>query len=137
MRAASPGIALALVNDGHWITFTPGARSPVPAHQHSRKRAETEALFQLSPQQLFEQRPDIRYVFVRHSIEVGAPIGPGLPERPDLEEVRPYMWPLLRDLLAPEPVLPPQFHLISQSSTPAGRAYARVYEIVRDAPGAN
>jgi hypothetical protein len=136
--AARPGIALALVNDGHWVTFH--TKCPVIGdvflltEQHARKRAETEALFQLSPQQLLERRPDIRYVFVRHSVEVGAPLGPGLPENPDLEEVRPYLWPLSQDLLAPEPKLPPQFHLVTQVSTPAGRAYARVYEIVRDAP---
>ena len=134
--AARPGIALVLVNDGHWVTFHTKCSVIgdvfLLTPQHARKRAETEALFQLSPQQLVDQRPDIRYVFVRHSVEVGAPLGPGLPERPDLEEVRPYLWPLARDLLAPEPGLPPQFRLLTQSSTPAGRAYARVYEIVRD-----
>ena len=137
---AQPGIALALVNDGHWVTFHSKCSVIgdvfLLTEQHARKRAETEALFQLSARQLVDQRPDIRYVFVRHSVEVGAPSFPGGPENPDLEEVRPYLWPLSRDLLAPEPTLPPQFHLVTQVSTPAGRAYARVYEIVRDAPGA-
>jgi hypothetical protein len=136
--AARPGIALAMVNDGHWVTYHTKCSVIgdvfLLTEQHSGKRAETEALFQLSPQQLIDQRPDIRYVFVHHDVEVGAPPGPGLPEQPDLEEVRPYLWPLPHDLLAPEPVLPPQFSLIAQTSTPAGRAYARVYEIVRDTP---
>lgn len=133
--AARPGIALALVNDGHWVTFHTKCSVIgdvfLLTEQHARKRAETEALFRLTPQQLVEQRPDIRYVFVRHTVDVGAPLGPGLPEQPDLEEVRPSLWPLARDLLAPEPTLPPQFRPVAQSSTPAGRAYARVYEIVR------
>jgi hypothetical protein len=138
---AAPGTALALVNDGHWITFHTKCSVIgdvfLLTPQHARKRVETDALFQLTPRALLEKRPDIRYVFVRHSVEVGAPRGPGLPEQPDLEEVRPYLLPLARDMLAPEPALPPQFRLIAQSSTPAGRAYARVYEIERDTPGAH
>jgi hypothetical protein len=142
---AAPGTVLALVNDGHWVTFHTKCSVIgdvfLLTPQHAQKRAETDALLQLTPAQLLAQRPDIRYVFVRHSVEVGAPLGPGLPEQPDLEEVRPYLWPLSRELLAPEPVLPPQYRLIAQASTPAGRAYARVYEIARadrapDAPGA-
>jgi hypothetical protein len=133
-----PGIALALVNDGHWITYH--TRCAVigdvflMTRQHLEKRRETEDLYRLTPAELLAKRPDIRYIFVRHGVEVGPPLGPGLPEQPDLEEVRPDLWPLARDLLAPEPRLPPEFHLLSGTNTPGGRAYARIYEIVRARP---
>jgi hypothetical protein len=134
-----PGIALALVNDGHWITYH--TRCAVigdvflMTRQHLDKRRETEALFRLTPAELLAKRHDVRYVFVRHGVDVAAPLAPGMPERPDLEQVRPGLAPLARDLLAPDPQIPPEFRLLGSARTPAGRAYARVYEIVRAKPG--
>jgi hypothetical protein len=135
--SARPGVALALVNDGHWITYH--TRCSVIGdvflltQQHLEKRIETEALFRLTPAELLAQRPDIRYVFVRHEVDVGPPLAPGGPEVPDLETIRPQMAALARDLLASEPRIPSEFHLLATTRTPAGRVYARMYEIVRPA----
>jgi hypothetical protein len=134
-----PGIALALVNDAHWITYH--TRCSVIGDvflltdQHLQKRRETEALYRLTPAELLASRSDIRYVFVRHDVEVGAPLAPGQPEQPDVEDVRRNLSPLARDLLAPAPEIPAQFHLLASTKTPAGRVYSRVYEIVRSEPG--
>ncbi|HTU68104.1 MAG TPA: hypothetical protein VMF52_19315 [Steroidobacteraceae bacterium] len=137
--ATTPGIALSAVSDAHWISFHTKCSVIgdvfLLTALHARKRVETETLLDLSPADLLAKRPDVKYVFARHRVEVRAPAGPGLPENPDLEEVRPYLVPLFRELLAPDPKLPPEYRLMSEIATPAGRAYARVYEIVRTPAG--
>lgn len=130
-----PGIALAQLDDGHWITYH--TRCAVIGDVflltplHARKRHETEALMRLTPEELRRQRPDIRYVVVHHNVQIAAPAGPGLPERPDVETVRPGIPALMRDLLAPGDQFPPGFELLSEATTPAGRPYARAFAIHR------
>jgi len=136
--AERPGIALALVNDGHWITYHTKCAVIgdvfLLTQQHLEKRRETEGLYRLTPAELLATRTDIRYVFVRHGVDMIQP-GPDMKERPDLEVVRRELSPLSRDLLAPAPAIPREFHLISSTDTPGGQVYSRVYEIVRDGKG--
>lgn len=130
---AQPGIALAQLDDGHWITYHTGCSvigdvfllTPL----HARKRQEIEQLMKLTPAELRRQRPDIRYVMVHHNVQVAAPAGPGQPERPDLENVRRTIPALMRDLLAPGHEFPPGYEMLSESTTPGGRPYARAFVV--------
>ena len=54
-------------------------------------------------------------------------------ETPNLDEVRLRMQHVERDLLGPEANIPPQFKRLWEVRTPAGHAYARLYEIERHA----
>lgn len=134
--ARHPGIVLAPINDGHWITFHTSCSVIgdvfLLTPQHAQKRQETERLLALTPAQLIATRPDVKYVLTNFQVDVDAPEGPGMPERPDIETLRPGLPPLMASLLGPASAVPPQFHLIGSVNTPAGRAYTRLYEIVRD-----
>jgi hypothetical protein len=134
----APGIVLAPINDGHWVTYH--TRCAVIGNvflltpQHAQKRRETEKLLGLTPSALLATRPDVRYVLANFQVDVGAPAGPGLPEQPDIENLRSSLGPLMSALLGPTADIPAEFHLLGDVKTPAGRAYTRLFEIVRPAP---
>jgi hypothetical protein len=58
-------------------------------------------------------------------------------EVPQLEALRPRLPPLERDLLGQKADIPPQFKERWEVRTPRGQIYARLFEIVREAPGAH
>ena len=137
--ARDPGIVLAPVDDGHWITFHTQCSviSDVflLTEQHAQKRRETERLLALTPQQLLATRPDIRFVLANFQVDVIVLTGADIPEWPDLEKIRPSLGALQSALLGPASGIPPQFHLLGNVDTPAGRPYTRLYEIVREPAG--
>jgi hypothetical protein len=136
-----PGIVLATINDGHWVRFHTDCAVIgnvfLLTEQHAQKRRETEQLFALTPQELLAQRPDIRYVLLNFEFDILPPLGPGLPERPDLEEQRLHSPALMAALLGPPAAIPQQFHKFVEVGTPAGHPYMRLFEIVREPPAAH
>jgi hypothetical protein len=131
--AERPGTVLADIDTGHWVTYH--SKCSVIANvflltaQHAAKAAENSRMLARTPAELLTATPKVRYVLARHSFSIkrdekGA-------ETPNLEEMRLGMQPTERELLAPEPNLPPQFKLLYELRTSEGQIYARLYEIER------
>jgi hypothetical protein len=97
--------------------------------QQVAKVVESSQLLAKSPDELLTAKPEVRYVFAHHSVQVtqnekGA-------ETPNLDELRLRMQHVERDLLGPVVNIPPQFKLRWEVQTPNGQVYARLYEIER------
>ena len=131
--AQRPGIVLGDIDTGHWVTYhslcSVIADVFLLTPQHYAKAVENSRLLAKSPAELLTAKPEVRYVFAHHSFaitrdEKGA-------ETPNIEEFRLGMQPVERDLLGPKANIPPQFKLLWEVQTPAGRIYARLYEIER------
>ena len=123
----SPGIALSDSEAGHWIRYHTDcsvlANVFLLTPQHAAKVAENSRLLMLTPQQLFTERNDIRYVLVFHNVTLRTlPNGEG----PVLE--------ILRQQLAPlEGELGPRTSCgICGKCDGKCKIYSRLYEIVRD-----
>jgi hypothetical protein len=125
-----PGIVLAELAAGHWISYhtTCSVIGDVflLTAQHARKANEVRDLMRETPEQVLAAPEKIRYVLVFHGLK----IGDGAPE-PDLEAFRTRMWPLEAGLLGDVDRNPSQYRLLWQRLTPAGQVYARLFEIVR------
>ena len=82
-------------------------------------------LLRKTPEQLLKVPENVRYVLVFHSVQLlrGS--------EPDLEVFRQNMRPLEAGLLGDMRLLPTQYRVRWQAITPAGQAYARLFEIVR------
>ena len=128
-----PGVVLGDLDTGHWVRYH--SKCSVIGNvflltpQHAAKAFENARLMTLTPAQLLEEKTQVRYVFPHHSLglerdETGT-------ERPNLDEIRHRLQQLERELLAPNPVLPPEFKKVWEVKTPAGQIYARLYEIKR------
>jgi hypothetical protein len=132
---AHPGVVLGEINIGHWVRYH--SKCSVIADvflltpQHARKVAEVTALMGLTPAQLLAAKNivPIRYVFAHHVAPV---VVYGNVESPDVEEIRQSLDPLERGLLGPEDAIPKEFKKRWEVRTPAGRVYARLYEIGRE-----
>lgn len=129
---ARPGIVLAPVNAGHWVRFHTAC--PVIGNvflltdQHFRKVQETNALLVLSPQQLQEERPDIRYVMAYIDVEAAAQRGMGEPTPADVETQRQHEPLLMRELLRDAPP-PPGYRQIAEGRSRKGGVHARIFEV--------
>jgi hypothetical protein len=128
--AVRPGIVLADFNAGHWIRYHSDcnviANPFLLTPQHTEKLIEARKLMSLTPERLLEAAQPIRYVLVFHQLQ----LIPGFFE-PNLKSLLPRMVPLEGTLLGSLEGLPPQYHLMWSSTTPAGQTYARLFEIVR------
>jgi hypothetical protein len=130
-----PGVVLAQIEDGHWVRYH--SRCSVIGNvflltpQHAAKRAEVEKLLRADPATIVSARPDVSYVMAHHRTELEFPNGQGGEEIPDLEQLRPGLPLLVGTLLGDRQTLPAQYHLLWELKTPAGRVYARLFEIRR------
>jgi hypothetical protein len=131
--AQRPGIVLGDLDTGHWVRYH--SKCSVIANvflltpQQVAKVVESSQLLAKSPDELLTAKPEVRYVFAHHSVQVtqnekGA-------ETPNLDELRLRMQHVERDLLGPVVNIPPQFKLRWEVQTPNGQVYARLYEIER------
>jgi hypothetical protein len=131
--AQRPGIVLGDLDTGHWVSYH--TRCSIIADvflltpQQAEKAAEGSRLLRLSPAELLTAKPEVRYVLAHHS--VGLVLDDKGAETPNLDELRLRMQGVERDLLGPEDNIPPQYKRLWESRTPAGRIYARLYEIER------
>jgi hypothetical protein len=131
--AQRPGIVLGDIDTGHWVTYH--SQCSVIADvflltpQHAAKRIENARLLAKSPAELLTAKPQVRYVFAHHDVRITTD-EQGV-EIPDLDKLRLRMQPVERDLLGPETDIPPQYKRLWEVRTPAGRVYARLYEIER------
>jgi hypothetical protein len=97
--------------------------------QHAQKAMESGRLMQLSAADLLKSPYGVRYVFAHHKSRLFRNNSGG--EAPDLEERRLSLDPLERELLAPNPVLPPEYKLRWDVRTRNNQLYGRLYEIER------
>jgi hypothetical protein len=127
--AQEPGLVLAEPDAGHWIRYHTGcsviANVFLLTPQHASKVREVFGLLRKTPEQLLKVPENVRYVLVFHSVQLlrGS--------EPDLEVFRQNMRPLEAGLLGDMRLLPTQYRVRWQAITPAGQAYARLFEIVR------
>lgn len=140
--ARAPGIALASLDDGHYIRYHTDcaviANNFLLTPQHERKVREVRALMEMTPQELKTVAPFVRYVYVRRMSlfrrkpEGGREFIPdGDPSTPDPR--------LVRDLLERQPDnLPSGFRLLKELAfeRPAHRPYARLFIIEPQVAGA-
>lgn len=133
--ARAPGIALASLDDGHYIRYHTNcaviANNFLLTPQHERKVREVRALMEMSPRELQSAAPYVRYVYVRRMSlfrrrpEGGLQFMPGGdPSSPDPA--------LVRELLErPPDNLPPGFRLLKELAfeRPAHLPYARLFMI--------
>lgn len=128
-----PGIVLADIEAGHWIRYHTDCSVMsnvfLLTPQHAEKARENAHLMMLTPQQLLDERKDIRYVLAFHAVTIQSTPTGG--ETPVLEELRPRLATMERDLLGPEAQIPPQFKKRWEVRSPLGQIYARLYEIDR------
>ena len=131
--AQRPGIVLADLDTGHWVRYH--SQCSVIANvflltpQHDAKAIESCRLLAKSPAELLTAKPEVRYVFAHHSFAVMR--DEKGEETPNVDELRLGMQRVERDLLGPKANIPPQFKRLWEVRTPAGRVYARLYEIER------
>ncbi|MEO8061545.1 MAG: hypothetical protein ABI821_02230 [Pseudomonadota bacterium] len=128
-----PGIVLGDLDTGHWVRYH--SQCSVIADvflltpQHAAKAFESARLMHLTPAELLAGNNEVRYVLAHHTITLVRDAN--AKETPDLNEMRKLLSPLERDLLAPTPMLPPQFKKRWEVLTPAGQVFSRLYEIDR------
>lgn len=112
--AEDPGIVLADSTAGHYIRYFTDcsviSNNFLLTQQHFEKVYEAWRLFSLSPQQLIEQAPQVKYVLVRPANIVRQPDGEYTfsffgQSKPQLETAL---------LLGPAAELPPQYRLIDE-----------------------
>jgi len=131
--AQRPGIVLGDLDTGHWITYH--SKCSVIADvflltpQHAEKALESARLLAMTPADLLNAKPQVRYVFAHHSVALLRARNGG--ETPNLDELRLQMQPVERDLLGPTENIPPQYKLRWEVKTPAGQIFSRLYEIER------
>ncbi len=133
--ATAPGIALSTLDDGHLIRFHTKcsviANNFLLTAQHERKVREQAALMQLSPEELLEKAPLVRYVYVRRAslfvpnARGGLDFLPrGDPDQPDPR--------LVNDLLAAQAgQLPSRYRLVKELAfeKPSHNVYARLFSV--------
>jgi hypothetical protein len=128
-----PGLVLADIEAGHWIRYHTDcsvmANVFLLTPQHAAKVRENTHLLLLTPQQLIEERKDIRYVLVFHAVLLRT--APNGAETPVLDLLRQQLVPMERELLGPEAAIPKPFVKRWEVRTPQGQIYARLYEIER------
>lgn len=131
-----PGVALAAINDGHWVRYH--TRCPVIGNvfllteQHARKRAEVAALFDMEPDRLRRERPDIAYVLVHGELELYVPVrADGSYGEGTLRFKRDTLPALSRPLLGPEESLPSGYRELWSTHLPDGQVLGRLLEVER------
>jgi hypothetical protein len=133
--AEKPGTVVAPLDAGHWIRYHTACSvvanvfllSPLQV----AKIQELYSLLDMSPRQLRESRPDVRYVLAY--IDVGAALKSGLdnPSDADIQAVLKYQPPLFAELLRSDRPPPEGYKQIGATQTARGGIYARVFEIER------
>jgi hypothetical protein len=137
--ARRPGVVVAQIEDGHWVRYH--SKCSVIGNvflltpQHAQKRDEVEQLLRGTPEDIVNGRPDVTYVIAHHRTEVEFPDGQGGREVPDLEDLRPALPALVGALLGDMQAVPAQYRLLWELKTPAGRVYARLFELDRQVAG--
>jgi hypothetical protein len=128
-----PGIVLGDLSIGHWVTYH--TKCSVIADvflltpQHARKAMDSGRLMHLLPVDLLKSKYQVRYVLPHHDVRLV--LDDKGEESPRLEEVRRWMGALERELLAPNPVVPPEYKKRWEVRTTGGQIFARLYEIER------
>lgn len=129
-----PGVVLAAINDGHWVRYH--TRCPVIGNvfllteQHARKRDEVAALFDMEPDRLRRERPDIAYVLVHSELELYVPVrADGSYGDSTLRFRSATLPPLPRALLGPAESLPDGYREIWSTRLPDGQVLGRLLEI--------
>ncbi|MDX1508311.1 MAG: hypothetical protein R3358_08530, partial [Woeseiaceae bacterium] len=130
-----PGAVLSYRDDGHPIRYHSDCsvvtNNFLITPLHRRKVAESNRYLSMTPQQLVEAAPHIRYVFVRMLDIYEMRPGHVRPRTPD--EIKRFNAPLFNALTFGD-AIPPEFRLIDELRIDDGRdfAYVRIFEIVRN-----
>lgn len=134
--AQAPGVALAGINDGHWIRYHTSCAVIgnvfLLTDQDARKRLEVETLFATPPERLRAERPDIRYVLVHGELELYVPVQPdGSHGQGAFRWRRETLPALTRQLLGPEASLPVGYRSLWTVHLPDGEVLGRLLAIER------
>jgi hypothetical protein len=131
-----PGVALAGLNDGHWIRYH--TRCSVIGNvfllteQDARKRFEVETLLATEPARLRDERPDIAYVLVHGELELFVSVRPDGSHGEGVLRWRSETLPVLvRELLEPQESLPAGYEVLLSSYLPDGQILGRLLELER------
>jgi len=133
--ARTPGIALATLDDGHFIRYHTKcsviANNFLLTPQHEQKVREQAALMKLSPQELRMAAPFVSYVYVRRASLFSRRPDGGVQFLPGGDDSIPDPR-LVNELLAADPgALPAGYSLIKELAfeKPAHTVYARVFRL--------
>ena len=136
--AREPGAVLSSNDDGHYVRYHTQCgvltNNFIMTPFHTQKIEEAGVYLRMTPEQLSEAAPHIRYVFVR--LDNVVMTGPaGIQPTPTAEVVRSN--PPLFNALVFSDDWPKEFRLVDELRVDDARdfAYARVFEIVRNQGG--
>jgi hypothetical protein len=131
--AQDPGVVVAPMDAGHWIRYHTDcsvvANAFVLSPIQVAKVEELYGLLKMTPAQLREVRPDVKYVLA--SIDVAEAFRAGLidPTEADIQSILPHEWELTRGLLRTDTPPPVGYRQISAARAPKGGVYAKVFAI--------
>jgi hypothetical protein len=128
------GVALAAINDGHFIRYHTSCAVIgnvfLLTEQDARSRLEVETLLASAPAKLRSERPEVAYVLVHRELELVVPVGPDSRQGQGVLQWKDASLPaLMRELLGPEVSLPEGYRALWSTYLPDGQVLGRLLEI--------
>jgi hypothetical protein len=128
------GVALAAINDGHWIRYHTSCAVIgnvfLLTEQDARKRLEVETLLASEPTRHRSERPEVAYALVHRELELFVPVGPDGRQGQGVLRWKDDSLPaLVRALLGPEESLPEGYRALWSTYLPDGQVLGRLVEI--------